>query len=93
LSSRGAVRNAPPAINGQEHLPPQRFAPGQTVRLRFAHISEDDVKTVRLLQAGKEVQWRARAKDGADLHGAAASRFVTTMVLLLALLGAVLLVL
>jgi hypothetical protein len=67
LSSRGAVRNAPPAINGQEHLPPQRFAPGQAVRLRFAHISEDEVKTVRLLQAGKEVQWRARAKDGADL--------------------------
>ena len=67
LSSRGAVRNAPPAINGQEHLPPQRFAPGQTVRLRFAHISEDERKTVRLLQAGKEVQWRARAKDGADL--------------------------
>ncbi|BCS31959.1 hypothetical protein TBR22_A11630 [Luteitalea sp. TBR-22] len=67
LASRGAVRNAPPAINGQEHLPPQRFAPGQSVRLRFAHISEDEVKTVRLLQAGKEVQWRARAKDGADL--------------------------
>ena len=67
LAARGAVINSPPAINGREHPPTERFAPGQTVRLRFAHISPDELKTIRLLRDGKEVSWRLLAKDGADL--------------------------
>ena len=67
LAARGAVINSPPAINGREQPPTERFAPGQTVRLRFAHISPDELKTIRLLRDGKVVSWRLLAKDGADL--------------------------
>jgi hypothetical protein len=67
LASRGAAINSPPAINGLAQAPTERFAPGQTTRLRFAHISVDELKTIRLLRDGKEVSWRPVAKDGADL--------------------------
>jgi manganese oxidase len=70
LASRGARIDAYPAINGREEAPPERFTPGRTVRLRFAHISPDELKTVRLLRDGEEMTWRARAKDGADLPAA-----------------------
>jgi manganese oxidase len=67
LAARGAVIDAPPAINGFEQPPHEHFTPGETVRLRFAHISADELKTVRLLRAGEPVHWRLRARDGADL--------------------------
>lgn len=67
LASRGAVINSPPAINGLAQAPAERFVPGQATRLRFAHISVDELKTIRLLRDGKEVSWRLVAKDGADL--------------------------
>ncbi|HSJ07258.1 MAG TPA: multicopper oxidase domain-containing protein, partial [Longimicrobiales bacterium] len=67
LSSRGAVIDAPPAINGREQPPHESFTQGQKVRLRFAHISPDELKTVRLLRDGVPVHWRLRARDGADL--------------------------
>lgn len=67
LASRGAVINSPPAINGLAQAPTEHFVPGQTTRLRFAHISVDELKTIRLLRDGKEVSWRLVAKDGADL--------------------------
>lgn len=67
LASRGAVINAPPAINGHTQAPTESFTLGQSVRLRFGHISADEIKTVRLLRDGQEVSWRLRAKDGADL--------------------------
>jgi manganese oxidase len=70
LSSRGAVVDAPPAINGLMQPPPERFAPGEPVRLRFAHISADELKTIRLLRDGQVVSWRLLAKDGADLPAA-----------------------
>jgi FtsP/CotA-like multicopper oxidase with cupredoxin domain len=67
LASRGAVFDAPPAINGYAQAPTERFTVGQPVRLRFGHISEDAIKRVRLLRDGEEVRWRLLAKDGADL--------------------------
>jgi manganese oxidase len=70
LGSRGARIDAPPAVNGSVTPPPERFAPGRTYRLRFAHISPDEFKRVRLLRDGEPVAWRARAKDGADLPAA-----------------------
>jgi manganese oxidase len=68
LSGRGATLDAPPAINGHAEHPHERFEPGQTYRLRLIHISPDEAKGVRLLRDGEPVNWRALAKDGADLH-------------------------
>ncbi|AMW06147.1 multicopper oxidase domain-containing protein [Gemmatimonas phototrophica] len=67
LASRGAVIDAPPAINGREQAPTEWFTPGESVRLRFGHISADELKEVRLLRDGRVVEWQLLAKDGADL--------------------------
>ena len=67
LASRGATLDADAAINGRGIQPAQHFSVGKTYRLRFTHISLDDVKNVRLLLNGKPVMWRPFAKDGATL--------------------------
>jgi manganese oxidase len=70
LSSRGASIGPPPVINGHEAHPAERFQAGRTYRLRFLHISANDVKQVRLLRDGEPVTWRLLAKDGADVDAA-----------------------
>lgn len=68
LAARGAERDPPPVVNGDESPPPERFAPGGDYRLRFIHISPDAFgKRVRLLKDGEPVRWRPLAKDGAEL--------------------------
>jgi FtsP/CotA-like multicopper oxidase with cupredoxin domain len=67
LASRGATLDAEAAINGRGIQPAQHFSVGKTYRLRFTHISLDDVKNVRLLLNGKPVTWRPLARDGATL--------------------------
>ncbi len=67
LASRGATPDAHMAINGRAFAPAERFDAGKTYRLRFMHISTNDVKTVRLLKDGKPVRWRPLARDGAAL--------------------------
>jgi manganese oxidase len=67
LGSRGAELDAPPAVNGQVRPAPESFEPGETYRLRFAHISPDEFKEIRLLRDGEPVAWTPLAKDGADL--------------------------
>ena len=67
LASRGAVVDAPPAVNGRAQPPTETFTPSEPVRLRFGHISEDELKTVRLLRDGQPIDWRLLAKDGAEL--------------------------
>ncbi|HSM06099.1 MAG TPA: multicopper oxidase domain-containing protein, partial [Longimicrobiales bacterium] len=67
LGSRGAELDSPPAVNGRVTPVVERFAPGEPVRLRFAHISADAYKRIRLLREGEVEQWRPWAKDGADL--------------------------
>ena len=67
LASRGATVDADAAINGRGMQPAQHFSAGKTYRLRFTHISLDDVKHVRLLLNDKPVMWRPLAKDGATL--------------------------
>lgn len=67
FASRGATLDADAAINGRGKAPAEHFSAGRTYRLRFTHISLDDVKHVRLLQNGKPVMWRPLAKDGATL--------------------------
>ncbi len=70
LASRGSTPDAPPAINGRALVPAERFDAGRRYRLRFLHISTNDVRTVRLLRDGKPVQWRPLARDGATLPAA-----------------------
>ncbi len=70
LASRGATLNADAVINGRGIPPVQHFSVGRTYRLRFTHISLDDVKNVRLLLDDKPVMWRPLAKDGATLPAA-----------------------
>lgn len=67
LAARGAERDARPVINGDATPRPERFTPGEAVRLRFIHISPDAAKYVRLLHDGEPVTWQPLAKDGADL--------------------------
>ncbi|MEO7179884.1 MAG: multicopper oxidase domain-containing protein [Gemmatimonadaceae bacterium] len=68
LASRGAGDlNPAAAINGRGVALAERFDAGTAYRLRFLHISTNDIKTVRLLKDGKPVQWRPLARDGATL--------------------------
>lgn len=53
----GRIRN--PAL--------ERFRPGQAYRLRFAHVSPDESREVRIRRNGQVQTWRPIAKDGADL--------------------------
>ncbi len=67
LASSGATLNADAVINGRGMPPGEHFSVGKTYRLRFTHISLDDVKHVRLLLNGQPATWRPYAKDGATL--------------------------
>jgi manganese oxidase len=67
LSARGARLDATPVINGVAEHAPERFEPARAYRLRFMHISADDLKRIRLLRDGAPVTWRPLAKDGADV--------------------------
>ncbi|MGI9037475.1 MAG: multicopper oxidase domain-containing protein [Gemmatimonadota bacterium] len=71
LSARGATQDAPPSINGQTRPAAERFDAGRSYRLRFAQISADSYKRVRLLRDGEPVTWQPWAKDGADLPATA----------------------
>ncbi|MGH7475994.1 MAG: multicopper oxidase domain-containing protein [Longimicrobiales bacterium] len=71
LGSLGAELDAPPAVNGELDPDALEFAAGTTYRLRVMHISPDDDKRVRLLRGEQPVEWRAVAKDGADLPASA----------------------
>ncbi len=70
LASRGATIDADVAINGRGLAPAEHFEAGTTYRLRFTHISMNDVKKVRLLKDGRPVLWRPLARDGATLPDA-----------------------
>jgi len=67
LAARGATFHAAPVINGETRPDVERFEAGRTYRLRFLQISSDEHKTIRLLKDGEPTEWRALAKDGADL--------------------------
>lgn len=68
LGSSGTEINAQdPVVNGVVEPTPLEFRAGETYRLRFIHISADDVKSIRLVHGDKVETWRAVARDGADL--------------------------
>lgn len=57
----------PVVINGSPQPGPIVLLTGKTYRIRLINITPDDMDTVSLLENDKPVQWRAVAKDGADL--------------------------
>jgi manganese oxidase len=54
-------------MNGKEHLDPIKLKGGQLYRIRLACITPAPDVRVRLLAGDQVLQWRAVAKDGADL--------------------------
>lgn len=57
----------PVTINGRRKPPVMSLRTGETYRLRFVHITMGAAADIALTMSGSPVQWRAVAKDGADL--------------------------
>ena len=60
-------RRAGPRINGREQPDTMRMTVGETYRLRLIYIIPDWTARIALVQGDSTLQWRALAKDGADL--------------------------
>jgi hypothetical protein len=67
LSIGGPQDDAPPVINGSPTPPPIALRAGVPHRFRFINISPLETHTVQLTSGSAVQQWRALAKDGADL--------------------------
>jgi FtsP/CotA-like multicopper oxidase with cupredoxin domain len=64
----GAVEgDYPTTLNGRREPPMMSFRAGESYRLRFVHITRGAAADITLTKNGSPVQWRAIAKDGADL--------------------------
>src|SRR5690606_37253895 len=57
----------PMTLSGHREPPAMNFRSGEAYRLRFVNISMGFEVSVALNVNGSPVQWRAFAKDGADL--------------------------
>jgi FtsP/CotA-like multicopper oxidase with cupredoxin domain len=73
MGEGGPADDAPPFVNGMATPPPVELRAGQIHRLRLINISTAAAKRVRLRGDSALVQWRAFAKDGADLPPAQAT--------------------
>jgi FtsP/CotA-like multicopper oxidase with cupredoxin domain len=67
LSMAGPLDDARPVVNGSPTPPPIELRSRVAHRLRFINIAPLESRTVQLLSGGEIQQWRALAKDGADL--------------------------
>ncbi|MEO5579994.1 MAG: multicopper oxidase domain-containing protein [Gemmatimonadaceae bacterium] len=67
---RAAPNNG--VVNGEAAAPPMEFAAGVTHRMRFVNINPGGAVVIRLRRDSTAMQWRQRAKDGADLPATAA---------------------
>ena len=67
LGEGGPQDDAPPFVNGLASPPPVELRAGVAHRFRFVSIGASGRKLVRLLAGSTVQQWRAVAKDGADL--------------------------
>lgn len=73
LSVQGPLDNSPIMLNGQRQPAAIELHAGLTYRFRFINITpHDPLLTVSLLSGAEPVQWRALAKDGAELPEAQA---------------------
>jgi FtsP/CotA-like multicopper oxidase with cupredoxin domain len=67
LGRGGKSEDAPPLLNGRVVPEPLDLAAGTTYRLRFINITANDFERIRILADTVPQQWRAFAKDGAEL--------------------------
>jgi FtsP/CotA-like multicopper oxidase with cupredoxin domain len=67
LGSGGPQDDAPPFVNGTNSIVPIELRAGVSHRFRLVNISAMETKSVRLLADTAVQQWRALAKDGAEL--------------------------
>jgi FtsP/CotA-like multicopper oxidase with cupredoxin domain len=67
LSVGGPLDDARPVINGSATRPPIELRAGVAYRFRFVNIAPLESRTMQLTLGGQIQQWRALAKDGADL--------------------------
>ena len=67
LGIGGPLDDARPVVNGLASPPPIELRAGVAHRFRFINISPLESHTVQLMSGGTMQQWRAVAKDGADL--------------------------
>jgi manganese oxidase len=67
LGIGGPLEDALPVVNGSTTPPPIELRAGIAHRFRFINISPLESHTVQLMSGGTMQQWRAVAKDGADL--------------------------
>jgi FtsP/CotA-like multicopper oxidase with cupredoxin domain len=63
----GPLDDGRPVINGSATPPPIEIRAGVAHRFRFINISPLETRTVQLVSGDSIQQWRAVAKDGADL--------------------------
>jgi FtsP/CotA-like multicopper oxidase with cupredoxin domain len=63
----GPLDDGPPVVNGSATPPPIVIRAGVAHRFRFINISPLETRTVQLVSGDSIQQWRAVAKDGADL--------------------------
>ena len=67
LGIGGPLDDARPVVNGSATPPPIEVRAGIAHRFRFINISPLESHTVQLTSGSAVQQWRALAKDGADL--------------------------
>ena len=72
ISRNGMRKDGTLLLNGSASPLAQQWRTGQTYRLRFVNISANNTVKIMLAQKGLPVEWKAIAKDGADLPEAQA---------------------
>lgn len=81
LSIAGPHDEAPTVINGLVAPPPVLLRAGTPHRLRFINISPIETHTIQLVAGDSVQQWRALAKDGAELPPSQATTRIATLAL------------
>lgn len=81
LSVGGPGDDARPVVNGSPNPPAIELHGGVAHRFRFINISPLETHTVQLTHGGAVLQWRALAKDGADLPAQQARMQPATLLL------------
>ncbi len=67
MSRNGMRKDGTLLLNGTSNPIAQQWRAGQTYRLRFININANNTVRITLAQKGAPVEWKAIAKDGADL--------------------------
>ncbi len=69
MSRNGMRKDGTLLLNGTTSPVAQQWNAGKAYRLRFININANNTVMISLTQKGAPVEWKAIAKDGADLPG------------------------